>query len=988
MGDMAFEREARDMGAQLHRLAGSAPPPLFDPRTLQGRILSEAMADAALRAALFRLVDAVPALASDRALARHVHEYLEPPARRLGGRWKWLAALGSQPWMAPAVRRGVARLARQFVAEETPDGLGRALRGLARIPAAATLDAVGEAALGADECDAYQRRYLDLLDFLATAAPPGQPAAHLSIKFSALAAPFDPLDYAGVRRQVFARLEPVVARLRGLGGGLTVDMEQRDVKPLTLRLFRDWLDSEGSDGWHPGLALQAYLPETPDDLRQLLDWAGRRGHRFGVRLVKGAYWDTELALARQRGWPVPVFEDKSATDAQYEHLLGLLFEQAGTVYPAVATHNLRSLACALVLADRRGLGNRDFEIQMLYGMAEPLCQAVASQGANLRVYLPTGPLLPGIAYLIRRLVENTANTSTLRQTYGEGIDLDTALARPIPSAPIEPETGTGFQNTPLHNFGEESTQAHFAQALVRVRAQLGGRYPLDIAGVPPEGAAWQPSRNPAVPSEILGWAATASAEHARRAVENARRAFPAWRDTPVAARVNLCLRAAAVMERRRDELAAWQVLEAGKSWREADAEVAEAIDFLRYYAGEMAVLADWRATRCFPGETNHYRYEPRGVAVVIPPWNFPLAILAGMSAAALVAGNAVVLKPASPTPIIAHGFLRVLAEAGFPRGVCQLVPGAGADIGDVLVGHPEVQVVAFTGSRAVGLDILRKAHTPAPGQAHIKQVVLELGGKNAILVDEDADLDEAVREVLHSAFSYQGQKCSACSRLIAVGDIHDRLVERLAATLDSHRYGPPEDPAHDFGPLITADARDKALDYIALGQREGRLAYLGRVPETGFYCPPAIFTGIEPRHRLAREEIFGPVLAVMRVPDFAAGLRLALDSDYGLTGGVFSRLPGHIALARTEYRVGNLYINRRTTGARVGIQPFGGTRLSGTGVQAGGPDYLKQFLWTRSVSENTARHGFVPDTDLPPPVPVQGETAARTEPPHAQQPRP
>jgi RHH-type proline utilization regulon transcriptional repressor/proline dehydrogenase/delta 1-pyrroline-5-carboxylate dehydrogenase len=331
-----------------------------------------------------------------------------------------------------------------------------------------------------------------------------------------------------------------------------------------------------------------------------------------------------------------------------------------------------------------------------------------------------------------------------------------------------------------------------------------------------------------------------------------------------------------------------------------------------------------------------------------------------MAAAALVAGNVAILKPATPANLIAHGFRRILDEAGFPRGVCQLLPGSGATLGDFLVTHPQVHLIAFTGSRAVGLEILRKAHTPVPGQVHVKQVVCEMGGKNAVIVDEDADLDEAVQEILYSAFGYQGQKCSACSRLIAVGRVHDRIVERLAAVLDSYEYGPPENPAHVFGPLITAEARNKSLEYLEIGRREGNLAYSGRVPEQGFYCPPAIFTGIEPRHRLAREEIFGPVLAVLRAPSFEAALKLALDSDYALTGGVFTRLPAHLQLARENYRVGNLYLNRRITGARVGIQPFGGVKYSGTGVQAGGPDYLKQFLWSRVASENTLRHGFVP----------------------------
>jgi RHH-type proline utilization regulon transcriptional repressor/proline dehydrogenase/delta 1-pyrroline-5-carboxylate dehydrogenase len=778
---------------------------------------------------------------------------------------------------------------------------------------------------------------------------------------------------------VFARLEPVVARLRELGGGLTVDMEHHDYKPLTLRLFRGLLDAFGGGDWLPGIALQAYLPETERDLVELADFAERRGRRIGIRLVKGAYWDMETALAAQRHWPCPVFTEKSATDAAFERLTRLLFERRGTVYPAIGSHNLRSLAHALAAARAGGLAPEDYEIQMLYGMAEPLRHAVASFGAGLRIYLPTGELLPGIAYLIRRLVENTANTSILRQAYVERADpaallsdpaaLNEAGKGPRPANPAAREApalepaAQAFRNTPLRDFSREDARRNFAAALARVKGQLGRDHPLDLDGVPREGAGWQESRNPARPGELLGRSAVAGVEHGRQAIANARRAFPAWRDTPAAVRIGLCRRAADILARRRDELAAWQVLEAGKNWREADADVAEAIDFLRYYALQMEDLAGWRPTVDFPGETNRLRYEPRGVAVVIPPWNFPLAILAGMTSAALVAGNTALVKPAGPTNLIAHGFLQVLAEAGFPRAVCQLLPGSGPELGAFLVGHPDVHLVAFTGSRRVGLEILQRAHTPAPGQAHVKQVVCEMGGKNAVIVDEDADLDEAVQEILYSAFGYQGQKCSACSRLIAVGRVHDRLVERLAAALDSHPYGPPDESAHLFGPLISAEARAKALEYLDIGRHEGRLAYLGRVPDEGHYCPPAIFTGILPSSRLAREEIFGPVLAVLKAENFEAALALAADSDYALTGGVFTRLPAHLAAARERFRVGNLYLNRRTTGARVGVQPFGGVKFSGTGVQAGGPDYLKQFLWTRAVTENTARHGFVPGVE-------------------------
>ncbi len=551
----------------------------------------------------------------------------------------------------------------------------------------------------------------------------------------------------------------------------------------------------------------------------------------------------------------------------------------------------------------------------------------------------------------------------LRHTYADGEDIDVLLAAPV--APPAPDATArpaepAFANTPLTDFSRTANREAFARALAKVRGELGARYPLAIPGAPGPAAADQRSLNPARPDETLGHVELAARSHAERALTNAVAAFPGWRDTAVEHRIECALRAAGIMLERRAELAAWQVLEQGKNWREADADVAEAIDYLRYYAAEAAALGGWRPTQRFPGELNHTRYEPRGVAAVIAPWNFPLAILTGMTSAALVTGNCAVMKPAAPALIVAHKLHALLLEAGFPPEVCQLVPGHGAEIGNFLVSHPQVHVIAFTGSREVGLAILERAGRTVPGQSHVKRVVCEMGGKNAIIVDEDADLDEAVVHTLQSAFGYQGQKCSACSRVIAVGRVHDRLVARLAAALAAHPYGPPEDPRYAFGPVITRAAQEKALRYIETGKREGRLFYLGTVPGDGFYVPPAIFTGIKPHHRLAREEIFGPVLAVMQAASFEQALEIALDSDYALTGGVFSRLPAHLAAARERFRVGDLYLNRRITGARVAAQPFGGVRLSGTGVQAGGTDYLKQFLWSRVVSESTMRHGFVP----------------------------
>lgn len=945
MADIAFEKELPAIMARLLGRCTGRRPSLY--RGLGGRFMARVMADPGLSRALFQFVDTLPQLPDDRAIAEHLAAYL---AEAGAGTWPdRLLRLASRPSLAFLARWQTGRIARQFLAEEDRRTLDRCLHRLTRAGCSATVDAVGEAVLGEAEADAYLARNLQLLEWLAML----QDRPHLSLKLTALTPRFEPLDAAGTRNRVFARLEPLVAAACDCGATLTVDMEQYELKPLILSLFLDALEAFPDPRWQAAIALQAYLPETGDDLRQLYETAQRRGRKLAVRLVKGAYWDQEQAWSAQRGWPVPTYTDKGATDAAFERHGAWLLAHADSLYPAIGSHNLRSQATAIARARQLGLAATDWEAQVLHGMAEPLRDALVAEGVAVRVYLPTGDLLRGIAYLMRRLLENSAATSVLRQVYLDGADAAQWLAPPQPASAAAEDVAPGFANLPLLDFSRPGEQQAFIQAQGQVRSGLS-RCPDGATGP------LHQTRNPADPDEILGETPLMTPAAVRALVTGAAQAQPAWAARPVAERTAILRRAAAAMGERRRHLAALAVLEVAKNWREADADVAEAIDFLRYYSDQMDDLDGWRTTRNFLGETNRSALIPRGVAAIIAPWNFPYALLGGMAAAALATGNAAVLKPALPALLCARAFRELLVEAGVPEALIPLAPGDAA-LGAALVADPGIHVIAFTGSRAVGLEILRCAHTPWPGQRHVRQVVCEMGGKNAVIVDADADLDEAVAGILASAFGYAGQKCSACSRLIAVGPIHDRLLARLAEAAAALAWGPPEDPAYAHGPVITAAARDKALAYIEIGTGEGRLAWRGTVPGHGWYVPPSIFADIRPEHRLAREEIFAPVLAVLRAPDFATALALANDSDYGLTGGVYSRLPQHLARAEAEFGVGNLYLNRRITGARVGAQPFGGVRLSGTGPQAGGPDYLRPFLAARTVSSNTMRHGYIPN---------------------------
>jgi len=432
-------------------------------------------------------------------------------------------------------------------------------------------------------------------------------------------------------------------------------------------------------------------------------------------------------------------------------------------------------------------------------------------------------------------------------------------------------------------------------------------------------------------------------------------------------RSNCLVKAADLMRARRDELAGVMIREAGKTWREADADVCEAIDFYEYYAREAIKLFDRGRLGKFIGEWNHGWYQPRGVTAVISPWNFPLAICAGMTGAALVTGNTAIVKPSTQTRGIAQIMCDILHKAGVPADVLQFMPGSGSVAGSTLVRDPRVSIIAFTGSKDVGLDILKAAGEVPDGQGFVKKVVCEMGGKNAIIIDDSADLDEAVVGVRHSAFGYCGQKCSACSRLIVLDGVYDDMLRRLVESTRALVIGDPKNPGTDFGPVIDRSAADGILEYVELGKKEGKLELACEVPagleeKIGMpYVPPHIFSGIKPDDRLAHEEVFGPVLAVMRASTFEEALEIANSTEYKLTGAVYSRKPANLELARQQFRVGNLYLNRGSTGALVGRQPFGGFGLSGVGTKAGGADYLLHFVEPRNCTENTMRHGFAPE---------------------------
>ena len=983
--DPKIESAVRAVGERLFELMDAHPVPgILSKKGAYARIMEWSMKDPAFKAQLFRFVDVLPSLDSSSEIVRHLREYLGDkavelsPAMRTG-----LAAAAFAPAMvAGPVKANVTSMAGQFVAGATPADLVKRLRENASRGIATTIDLLGETVVSEPEADLFLERNMEVLDTVAAAiakdgapcfsdqGPRGPlPRLNLSVKVSALTPEVLPTDPEHSIVALKERLRPILRRSREVGGFVNFDMESYAMKDLTLSLFRSILEEdEFKAGPAVGIAMQAYLRDCEADLKDLVAWARRMGRPIVVRLVKGAYWDFETTLAGQRGWPVPVWSEKPESDANYERLTVFLLENADIVSPAFASHNVRSCAHAIAQADRLGVDPRAYEFQALYGMADELKAALVATGHRVREYCPVGDLLPGMAYLVRRLLENTSNEGFLRAKDAGGASREVLLRNPVtvlgagrPSSPAAP---AGFRNAPNTDFTKEANRRRMGEALASVGSRLGRKHPVVIGGRRITDREWVASTNPARTTQVVGLWARATVADADLAVAEARAAWPAWAARPADDRARILERAADLMEERRFELGALEVYEAGKPWIEADADISEAVDFCRFYAQEMRVLGRPRVTQHVPGERDVQLWTARGVGVAIAPWNFPLAILCGLVVAPLVAGNAVIMKPAEQTTVIAAELMALLTEAGVPPGVLAFVPGFGEDVGARLVAHAGVDFVAFTGSRQVGCRIWETAGRTLPGQANLKKVVCEMGGKNALIIDNDADLDEAIPAALYSAFGFSGQKCSALSRLIVLEGVHDRFVERFVEACRSLPVGDPALPGTVVGPVIDAEAREKILSMIEDGKREAKLAFQSPLPaglaESGTYVPPTVFTGVLARHRIAREEVFGPVVAILKARDLDQALEIAMDVEYALTGGLFSRSPSALERAQREYRVGNLYLNRGITGAVVERHPFGGFGMSGGGTKAGGKGYLENFLFPRVVAENVLRRGFTP----------------------------
>ncbi len=892
----SIERTTQEVGRWLFEHLDTRRPTFLQRGWWDERLMEWAMRDEAVKVQMFRFVDVLPMLADSRSVSRHLQEYLGPVRDRLPApaRIGLDVARGfgpAQHMLANAARTGATANARRFIAGATAKEVLEVAFVERLSKRAFTLDILGEAVTSEIEADRYLQAYVDLIEAIAPTVNAWPevtrldrddrgtiPRVNVSVKLSALDSQFDPIDPEGTTARVAVRLRTLLRTARRHRAHVHVDMESYQAKDLTLAIFQAVLAEEEFRDWPDvGIVIQCYLRDAERDLERLAEWTAERGTPAVVRLVKGAYWDYETVHAISSGWPVPVFGKKFETDANFERAARRVLQRHELLRPALGSHNVRSLANGIATARFLGLPAAAYEIQMLYGMADPEKQAIVDLGQRMRIYMPYGELIPGMAYLVRRLLENTSNESFVRASLSQHVATEKLLMNPsdrgqgpgargqeegmtndearmsnrqqgptLSASSLKPQASSLFRNEPVADFAIADNRLRMREALNHVKAEFGQTYPLWIDGEAVETNGSLKSIDPSDFSQVVGLSAAAESRHAGAAVAAARRALPAWIALGARGRAEFLLGAAESLRSRRFELAAWEVVECGKTWREADADVCEAIDFCEYYA-QSAIAMDAGRMVHVPGEENRTEYLPRGVVGVIAPWNFPLAILTGMTAAALATGNTVVMKPAEQSPVIAAKLMEIFNDLRLPAGVLNYLPGRGEVVGAALVDHPDVSLIAFTGSRAVGLAINRRAaeiSATAAAIRQVKRVIIEMGGKNAILVDDDADLDEAVAGVVASAFGYQGQKCSACSRCIVVGSVYETFLNRLVEAARSLKVGPADDPSSRVGPVIDAEAFERIRGYIDLGRREAREVLAvdaGRLAELGLLHRPAHF---------------------------------------------------------------------------------------------------------------------------------------------------
>ncbi len=991
-----FENGVRKTGMKLYDIAEKSKPSLFKKDYWTGKVMDLSMKNEAFKHEMFRFVDVFPYLTKPESVARHIQEYFcrsdqDFPKTMRWGLSKVKPDSIAAKMAAKSIGKNISSMGKQFITGETIDEAAKVmLKGRKKDGVAWTVKILKEAVTSTQEEEAFLAKQIELMEryseivkewpALGTGEKGGldwgfSPQVNISLMASCLYSQYLPkscaMDYAIDRAK--ERLRPIYRKALELNAYVLMDMEHLPARRFTLELFKSINDEAEFRDWpHKGIAYQAYMKDAEPLLAELLDWAKEGRYNFGIRLIKGAFWDEEVVLANLYNYPIPVFTNKYATDASYERCARSVLENHRYVQLKCASHNIRTVAYVIERAKELNVPEDRLEFQMLHGMAENLREAWKKHNLRLRLYSPVGEIVPGMAYLVRRLLENTSSESFLRQSFANGAAREEMLRDPALRVNEYPELEK--DNKSATEYGEKGpfsneppvewdipTHAAFAVALENTKASFPRKVGPIVNGAATAGGKMMFSTDPNKPERGVAEVACADVQTVEKAVAAAKSAFGDWSATPAEKRADCLFKAAEGVRAKRHDLAALLVYEGGKNWNEAQADICETVDFLEFYGREMIGLNKPRVASKLPGESSRLGYIPRGVGAVIAPWNFALPISIGMTSAVIVTGNTVVYKPASQTPAIGQAVYDIFDRADLPKGVLNFVPGPGKEIGDALVTHKDVAFTVFTGSKEVGLGIIEKSGRTPEGAQQVKSVIAEMGGKNAIIIDSDADIDAAVGPIIQSAFSYMGQKCSAASRLIVLAENYDKFISRFKSAVETLMFGPAWDPRTDIGAVIDAAAKVKIERYIELGKSEATLLTQGAKGEgSGHFVPPTVFIDVSPGSRLAQEEIFGPVVCVIKVNDFDDALKVANGTQYALTGGLFSRSPANIERACREFLVGSLYINRGTTGAMMKRHPFGGFKMSGVGSKAMGQDYLPQFMYTRTIVENTFRSGFAP----------------------------
>jgi RHH-type transcriptional regulator, proline utilization regulon repressor / proline dehydrogenase / delta 1-pyrroline-5-carboxylate dehydrogenase len=984
----ADQKRIVEIGSEiLKKMESNSKVSLFSKDFWYGSIMDWSMKNEQFKTNMFRFVDVLPSLNSSGEVAQHLKEYFTEGGSELPSVFNVGLGLGSLApgLMAGAIKKNVTQMAKMFITGENPNEALPVLKKMRKNNMTFTVDILGEATLSEKEAAEYKSKYQELMDGLAKDAEKWEtnplldndaegpiPKVNVSVKMSALYSQINDRAWDETKTIVKDRLRPMFKKAMEKNIFLNLDMEQYSVKHLTVEVFKELLMEEELRNYKFfGCVIQAYLKDSSDDIKDLCAFAKARKTPFTVRLVKGAYWDYETIDSEQKNWSVPVYTVKAESDANYEYCAKILIDNYPHIKAAFASHNVRTLSACLHYAQIKNVPKNGFEIQMLFGMAEPIKKTFSEMGYRVREYAPVGELIPGMAYLVRRLLENTSNESWLRGKFAENKSMDELLADPttkIPKPNAPPAPGQykstaaqhSFQNEPLSDFAIEANRKMMLDALKNFKAETVKTVLPEINFKPVTTTEFLDRENPSQTTQVLARIGLATKEMAETAIQESNKAFHVWKKVAPKTRAEYLRKLAKMMHDRKWELMATQIHEVGKPWAEADGDIGEAIDFCNYYADDMDKLAAPLRVGGVPGEISQYIYKPRGVCLVIAPWNFPLAILCGQVAAALVTGNTVIMKPAEQSSLTAQGLFQMIKELNLPTGVVQFLPGLGEVVGEYLVNHPLTSTIAFTGSMNVGLHILNKSSIPQKGQHHVKRSIIEMGGKNAVIIDSDADLDEAVDAVVYSAFGFAGQKCSAASRCIVLEDVYEKFSQRLVEATKSISVGSVLNPKNYLGPVVDKEAYDRIQGLISKYSGQFKVLHSAPAGTDGYFVTPTIFGDVPADSELAQEEIFGPVLALIKAKDIDEALKFANGTKYALTGGLFSRSPANIQKVRNEFEVGNLYINRGITGAMVDRHPFGGFKMSGVGSKTGGPDYLKQFVEPICITENTLRRGFAP----------------------------